>query len=118
MIVARSWKTRGRIIQAGDDMDISSELRQRGEARRQFVIRTGRGGDPIALGNAVAVEPEEETCFRVCGLNAAFDLSGVQRAVGIKHGLERWQRNGCRHTFEQSPARKFNSREHTRSLEK
>jgi hypothetical protein len=73
----------GRIVQAADDVDVVAKAGQGGEARRQVVVCAGAVGNPVALGDAVAVEPEDEPAV---GPNRS---GGVGRAVGVEHRHQR-----------------------------
>lgn len=73
----------GRIIEAADDVDIVAKGAEGREAGCKVEILAGSGGNPIALGDTVAVEPEDEpgcwgsgpdkgAAYAVpCGLNIA-----------------------------------------------
>jgi hypothetical protein len=60
MRVAGRGHARVRVVDAADDVDVVAHRRERREARRQLVVRADLARDPVALGNAVAVEPEDE----------------------------------------------------------
>ena len=51
------------VVQAAENVDIVAERRQRTEARREVKVGTGLAGNPIPLGDAVAVEPEDEAAL-------------------------------------------------------
>src|SRR6185295_12507572 len=100
MVVPRPRQARSRIIEPGDDVDIVAERRERRETRRQLKIRARGRRNPVTLGDAVAVKPKEEPGFWPGGGSSARDIGCVERAVWIKHGLKRRQRDGRRHALQ------------------
>ena len=86
MTVTGPGKTGGRAVEAGDDVNVVAERRQRFEAGRKRIIAAGLLGNPVFLGDAVAVDPEDKTGFdRLAGETAG----GVGRAAGVEHRVER-----------------------------
>src|SRR5262249_30821640 len=55
MAVAGTGDARRRIVQPANDMDVLPVRSERRKARSQRIARSGLGGNPIALGNPVAV---------------------------------------------------------------
>ena len=100
-----------RVVQAAEDVDVVAERRERREAGRDVEIRAGLRRDPVALRDAVAVEPEDEAALdRLLNVLAAAP-GGVRRAVRIEHAHERRQSDlnsapGERDTLQERPARK------------
>ena len=61
--VAGAAGCRRLIIQTTEHVDIVAERSQRVETRRKAKIGAGLAWDPIAFGNAVAIEPEDEAAL-------------------------------------------------------
>src|SRR5262249_35030190 len=51
------------VIEAAEHVDVAAEGREGRERGREAVIGAGLVGDPVALGDAVAVEPEHEAAL-------------------------------------------------------
>src|SRR6185312_8207979 len=63
MPVALAVETRGHVVDTADDVDVVLHGLERGQTRRQLVIRPGGFRYPVALGNSIAVKPDEEARF-------------------------------------------------------
>jgi len=51
------------VVDSAEDVNVFAPGSERREARRDFVIGAFFGGNPVALRNAVAVEPKDKACF-------------------------------------------------------
>ena len=85
--VALSVEPRGHVVDAADDMNIVPHRLQRRETRRQLEVRAGGLGNPIAFGNSVAVEPDQEARFD--GFAALLGRRRIRGAVEVEHRSER-----------------------------
>src|SRR5437773_11953342 len=88
MRVARGGDSRIRIVDAADNVHVGAQRFERGEARRQLVAGAELRRNPVALGDPVAVEPEDET--RLDG-RARLWRRRVRGAVHVEHGSQRRQ---------------------------
>src|SRR5262249_33344230 len=80
----------------------------------QLVGRARLRRDPVALGNAVAVEPEDEP--RLDRRRGSLGGCGVRGAVGIEHGGERWQADAnCRAGHAHVPEKPSSAERHVLS---
>src|SRR5580704_7775421 len=88
MAVALPIEPGGDVVDSADDMDVVSHWQQRSQTRRQFEIGPRSLWNPVALRNAISVEPDEEPGFD--RLDApGLTRSGVSRTVEIEHRGER-----------------------------
>ena len=95
------------VVQAAENVDVVAERGQRAEARREVIVGTGLAGNPIPLGDAVAVEPEDEAALDGFRRHA---IGGIGRARGVEHAHQRRQTDlhraaGQREPLKESPAR-------------
>ena len=90
MPVAGAARRCSLIVQSTQHVDIVAERSQRIEARREPEIRSRLARDPVAFGNAVAIEPEDEAILD--GLSR-HRVRGVSRAGGVEHAHQRRQAN-------------------------
>src|SRR5262245_22698225 len=112
MSVARAGSCGGGVVQSTDDVNVAPEGGQRRKAGRHSIVRSGFGGNPISLRNAVAVEPQEEA-----GFDGPFALASgacVGRAARVEHRDERRQSDAdtCAHqreALQKSAARQSSS---------
>src|SRR5258708_24589006 len=95
MAVAGSGKSGGKIVQACDYVNVVSERSQWCETGCEAVAGAGLGGNPIALGDSVAIEPQYKAA-----LDGSFRhfarwgrLRGVSVARRVEHGYEGRQSN-------------------------
>src|SRR5215468_8410151 len=81
MSVSRTARGGSLVIQTAQHVDIVAEWCQWIEGRRKPEIPPGLRGNPVALGYAVAVEPENKTAFDWFGRA----LGGIGRARRVEH---------------------------------
>src|SRR5688572_21425173 len=91
-------------------MDVVAKGRQRGQARSEAEIGARGGRNPVALRNAVAVEPEDKAALDRAGHAVLRGFGRVGRAGGIEHADQGRQSNldraACqRESFQKTPAR-------------
>src|SRR3954464_6194352 len=70
-------------------MDVVAKWSERLQARCDLVLRSGFAGNPVLLGNSVAVEPEYKA--RLDLFSCSFAGRGVCSAAGVEHRLKRRQ---------------------------
>src|SRR5262245_66188089 len=87
MSVPRPGHGGGGIVQTADHMDIPAEWGKRRKARRHPIVRPGFRWNPIPLGNAITIEPEEEAVFDFVFVQAG----SIRCSVSVEHRNERRQ---------------------------
>src|SRR4051794_26991468 len=79
-----------RVIQTAEDQHVLAEARNRAEAWSYVVVRARRGRNPVALRNAIAVEPQDVSLVDSRGRwRLRPGLCGVRTSLGVEHGNQR-----------------------------
>src|SRR5688572_23573662 len=109
MAVALAVEARGDVVDAAEHVHVIAHAAERREARRQLEVFARLTRNPVALGNAVAVPPHEESFVDASDLSR---FGRVGRAVHVEHGGKRRKTNLDRRAGHADASEELASAEH------